>query len=361
MKIYKCYNLKITVEKLVLTQTHKEIFMSLSNLRVNSIIIYSFVLGIFLFSYSVSASTITGTVYNKFRSPLVEVDLELLDEFYRQIGRTRTDGSGRYQFTGLNDGNYTVKALPFRFDLLDQSQSVEIKTINIRGGQGNAYIIQDFYLSPRKGGLSDTELGVIFAQEIPKNAEKIYQEAVKDISKNRRDEGILALRESVKIFPEYYLALHLLGKELFIQGKYGEVAPILLKAVEVNPKSPVTLYYLGSSLEKLNYHKAAITALNQAYILAPASMQILYALGKAERSEGKYEDAEKHLLKAKQISKNTIPDIHWELAQLYGINLKKYKEAINELNMYLKAGKFSSEQTEKIKRLITDLQKKETS
>ena len=63
-------------------------------------------------------------------------------------------------------------------------------------------------------------------------------------------------------------------------------------------------------------------------------------------------------LKAKSLSSQAVADIHWELAELYGLNMKKYKEAIEELERYLKAGKYSDEQTKKIKRLITNLQKK---
>lgn len=312
-----------------------------------------------LFSSNAFASTISGFIYDKQRNALFDVDVELLNEYYQLRGRSKTDSTGRYQFEGLTDGYYTVRVMPFRYDLEDQSQTVEINTMTIRGaGAGNGYYTLDFYLLPKKGGLADAELSVVFAQDVPKEAKSLYEQSVKDISKGRKAEGITALKEAVKIFPTYYLALHQLGKELFIKGDYGEAAPLLLRAVDVNSKSPMTLYYLGYSLHRLNYNKAAITALNQAYIQAPNSMQVLFVLGKVERAEGKYNEAEKHLLQAKKISKINVPDIHWELAQLYGLNLKKYKEAVNELEDYLKAGKFDDEYTKKIKRLISDFQEK---
>lgn len=319
-----------------------------------------FLLGILLLSQQVLASTISGTVYDPQRNPLSDVDVELLDQYYRQVNRTRTDATGRYHFTGLDDGNYTVKVLPFRYDLLDQSQYVEINTINIRGGQGNSYETRDFYLLPRKGSLADAELGVIFAQEVPKEAEKAYEQAIKEISKQRREEGIAGLREAVKLFPKYYLALHRLGVELFINNEYSEAAQKFIKAIEVNPKNPKTLYYLGNSLYKMgkDYNKAAITALNQAYILAPGSTQILFVLGKAERLEGKYTDAEKHLLQAKKLSKVSVPEIHKELAQLYANDLKKYEEAADELELYLKASKLDDANSKQIKKLISDLREK---
>lgn len=307
----------------------------------------------------VHASTISGYVYDNHKSGLPDVYVELQDEFYRQINRVRTDGSGKYQFDGVASGTFTIKVLPFQYDLKEDSRLVEINTITIRGsGNGNVYINEDFYLQPRKGSLADVELSVVFAQEVPKDAKKIYDQSVSDLSKNRREEGIAKLREAIKLFPTYFLALNRLGRELTVKGDYEEAAPILIRAAEVNSKSPTTMYYLGLALHKLNYNKPALTALNQALILAPASMQVAFTLGKVERIEGKYDDAETHLLKAKKLIVADFPDIHWELAQLYGLNLKKYKEAADELEKYIKVGKFDDQYEKKIKKLIADYQEK---
>jgi Tfp pilus assembly protein PilF len=316
---------------------------------------------ILIFSGNVLASTITGYVYNKQRSPLNDVDVELLNEYYQLRGRTKTDGTGRYQFGGLPDGYYTVRILPFRYGYKDQSQLIEINTINARGtGGGNGYFTMDFYLSPRKGSLIDTETGVIFAQEVPEEARQNYENGVKKLSKNQTSEGVEQLREAIKIFPTYYEALNHLGKELVRQEKYGEAAQLFIRAAEVNSKSAVAFYYMGYSLNKLgkDFNKAALAALNQASLLAPESLQVLYILGKVEREEGKFDLAETHLIKAKKLSDDAIPEIHKELSQLYGNDLKKYKEAAQELELYIKVAKLSKEDEKNVKKLIADLKKK---
>ena len=323
----------------------------------------SFLFFMFLVSINVfGTSTIAGTVYDKQRNFLPEIELELLDDYYRVVpgGRTRTDGVGRFQFAGLDDGRYTVRVFAFRYDFEDQEMPVEVRTTNIRGGQGSGYFTQDFYLVPKKGGLKDAELSVVFAQEIPANAKKLYDRAINDISNKRTKEGIIELNEAVQLFPTYYLALHELGRELFIMKKYETAIPYFFKAAEVNPKSATSFYYLGFALFNLGkeYNKAAITSLNQAHFLAPASIQVLYVMGKVERSEGKYEDAEKHLLQAKKLSKTSVPEIHKELAQLYGNDMKKYKEAADELELYLKSSKKNNEDEKKIKKVIDDLRVK---
>lgn len=323
------------------------------------LIVFVFAFGFLLLPQAASASTISGIVYDNRRNPLIEVDLELLDDYYRLVSRTKTSASGRYEFSGLGDGRYTVRVLPFRYDLIDQSALVEISTVTSVSNQiGNTFMTQDFYLVPRKGSLADAETGVVFAQDIPKDAQKAYENATKDLAKKKTDEGIAGLRKAVSISPNYYLALQSLGKELFIKGEYGEALQSFIKASEVNSKSPTTFYYMGDCLIKLNYNKAALIPLNQALVLAPTSIQVLYLLGVAETSEGKYADAEKHLLQAVKFSKVSVPDIHWQLAQLYGNNLKKYNEAADELELYLKAGKFDDQQTAKVKKLIAEMRGK---
>jgi tetratricopeptide (TPR) repeat protein len=235
---------------------------------------------------------------------------------------------------------------------------VEVHTQNIRGGEGVGFFVQDFYLNPKKGGLADSELGVVFAQEVPPEAKKLYDTALKDLGNKRTEEGVNELHQAVKIFPEYYDALHRLGKELFILGNYEQAYPFLMKAAEVNQKSATSLYYLGYSLFNLGHKKAAVTALTAANVLAPASVQILIVLGRAERGLGKFDDAEKHLLHAKKLARTSIAEIHKELAQLYANDLKKYVEAAEELELYLKASKLEGDAAKDIKKKISELREK---
>lgn len=327
---------------------------------ISRVIISSLVFfGMFLSIQTVSASSVTGTVYDNRNNALTDVDVELLDDYYRLIGRTRTEGTGRYEFSGIGDGRFTVRAMPFRYDLIEQTQSFRIDTVNIRGqGMGNTLEIVDFYLQPRKGGLEESEASVVFAQEIPKPAKKAYEKAMENFSKKRRDEGIAGLQEAIQLFPDYFLALNRLGKEYVVQGKYPEASQILLKAANINSKSPTSLYYLGYALYKLNYNKAALIALNQAYILSPASPSLLLTLGTVERLEGKYTDAEKHLVQAKKLSKVTVPELHFELAHLYYENLKKYAAAADEFEAFLKA-RPDAKDAQVIKSLIKKLREKE--
>ena len=323
----------------------------------------SFLFLLFILSQNSFASSISGVVYDKQSNALSDVDVELLDDLYRQRpdGRRKTDGAGRYQFDGLPDGYYTVRVMPFRYDLIDQSQSVEIVTMTVRGqGIGNGTFYADFYLLPKKGGLKDAELSVVFAQEVPKEAKAAYDQAVDDFSKKKVEEGFAGLKKSLEIFPTYYLALHRYGLELFARKQYLEAAGVLMEAIKVNEKNPTDFYYMGLAFFNLGekYRKAAYSATNQAFILAPGSPQVLLLIGQIERLSGKFPEAEKHLLQAKKLSTSQNPDIHWELALLFGKDLQRYKEAADELELYLKVSKVSGEKEKQTRKLIADFRNK---
>lgn len=307
-------------------------------------------------------STLTGRVYDRQRNPLPDVDVELLDDLYRVMmnGRTKTDSSGRYQFNGLSNGNYTIRVFAFRYDLEDQSIPFEINTQNIRGGEGSGYFTQDFFLSPKRGSLAAAETGTVFAQEVPDEAKRLYGEALKEFEEKRQIEGVNTLNRAINLFPKYYDALYRAGREMYILGRYREAVPYFLRAIEVNEKSAYTLYYLGNCFYFMgkDFYKASQTALAQSAILAPGSAQVFYSLGRTQRAMGNFADAEKNLQNAKRNSKLPVAEIQRELSQLYANDMKKFGEAADELELYLKASGFVGKEAEDIKIKIADLRKK---
>jgi lipopolysaccharide biosynthesis regulator YciM len=147
---------------------------------------------------------------------------------------------------------------------------------------------------------------------------------------------------------------------LFVLHKYVESFQYSRKAAEVNPKSATAYYYMGYSLHNLGkeYDKSSVTALSEAARLAPGSIQVLYVLGKVERSQGKFADAEKHLVAAKKLATAKIPEIYAELSQLYANDLKKYGEAADELEQYIKASKLSDADEKVARDKVADLRAK---
>ena len=331
---------------------------------------FSLFLLLFLSQTTFAASTIQGIIYDKQRNTLPDIDVELLDDYYRMIQRARTDSTGKYVFSGVSDGRYTIKVLAFRYDYQDQEMPLEINTQGIavsqsQGGgsgitSGTGFFPQDFYLVPKKGGLKDAELGVVFAQEIPKEAEAAYKKGIDYLAKKKTTEGMTSLLEAIQKYDKYYAAYFRLGQEFYVSKKYVESFQYFKQAVEINPKSATSWYYMGMALNKLGkeYNKAAITSLKNAATLAPASAPVNYMLGKVEREEGRVLDAETHLLQAKKLSPVKVAEIHNELYLLYSSDLKKYDLAADELESFLKSTKLSEDDQKKVKKTIADLREK---
>ncbi len=318
-------------------------------------------LGIFCSTVS-AQNIISGTIYDPTRSPLADIDVELLDEYYRVVrnGRQKTSSSGRYEFTGLNNGRYYIRVFAFRYDLKDELREVVISSVSaIPGGVGASFNLEDFYLQPRRGGLRDAEFSAVFAQDVPDEAEKAYKKAVEDLSKKRADEGFAGLQRSIELFPNYFLALQRFGGELFARKQYLAAAQAYLRAAEVNPKSSMSFYNAGLSFYLLGdkYYKSGLTVLGEAAKLAPASSAVHLLIGTMQRKQGDLVAAEATLLKAKKMATTKTPEIHKELAQLYE-NQKKYKEAADEFEQYAKASKLSDEDEAKAKQVVARLRAK---
>jgi tetratricopeptide (TPR) repeat protein len=289
-----------------------------------------------------AANTVTGVVYDNRNNPLIDVDVELLDDLGAYKQHQRTDSTGRYSFSGLADGRFSVRVMPFRYDFEQATRDITFSTFNVTGGTGSSTEIVDFNLSPRKDGLAYSEAQVVFAQEIPDNAKNAFKRGENSLKKKDLAGSLIAFEEAVTLFPTYFAGLYQLGELYFAKQEYGKAAFYMLKAADVNNKSPQSFFRAGFSLYMLNVNNkmetlpAAVIALNQALMLSPASGEVLLLLGMTEMKQSKLTEAEKHLKQVKKVSTTPNPEVYWQLSQLYGNYLKKYAEAANELENYVK-------------------------
>ena len=307
---------------------------------------------------SVYASTISGTIYDSKRNGLPYVAVELQNSNYVMMQHATTDGVGRYTFDGLADGTYYVKVMPFRYDMDEQTQEVIISTISaVTGSGGSAYMIQDFYLTPRKGTIAAAQAEVVVAQEVPKAAKEKYEEAAKLLKKGKTDEAIPLLEGAIKDFPAYFYANDALGQIYFHKNDFEHAAPRLLTASQTYDKSPMTLYMLGVSLGHLNYLPASLIALNSAANLAPESSMVHLALGKTYLSTKDYKAAETSLLNAKKFAKTPSAEVYQLLARVYKAT-KQYSKAAASLESMLKNGNYSDDAKSSLKKEIQEYKAK---
>ncbi|MDQ3256549.1 MAG: tetratricopeptide repeat protein, partial [Acidobacteriota bacterium] len=297
-------------------------------------------------------------VFGESRRPVSDVHVELLNDLYSMIGRAKTDGSGRYTFPGIPQGNYKVRVLPYGTDYAEQSQDVNITNVSLLSGGGAESVQLDFYLRLRENANAGpfAAPGTLFAQEVPAEAKKLYERAINDLREKREKEGFESLKRSLELFPTYYLALDRLGTEYVVRGYYEAAHILLTKAVEVNPRGFSSVLGLGLAQYQLKLTNEAIDNLKRATSLYAKSVNAHLWLGAALKRAGKLDQAEVSFKRAKELSKGKVADVHWQLARLYS-EQKRYKEAADELELFLK-NQPDSRDAEKIKQMIAQLKEK---
>jgi len=307
---------------------------------------------------------IAGTVYGDSHRPIADIYVELLDDVNSTLARAKTSASGRFTFGGLPNGRFKVKVLPYGTDYMEQTQEVILASVSVVAGRGSDFQNIDIYLRVDERGRAGpfaAAPGVIFVQDVPPAARKLYEDGIRYLGDKKEKEGFESLKKSIEVFPNYYLALDRLGAEYAIRGtsdrSYLEAGLVLLtKAVEVNPRGINSLFGLGWTQYQLGLHAEAIETLTRATTVYGKSPDTHLWLAKALKRASMQDRAEAAFRRANELANGKGADIHWEMAGLYR-DQKRYKEAADELELFLKA-KPKAADTEKVKALIKQLREK---
>lgn len=316
---------------------------------------------VFSDSFPLIRNSITGFVFDESRRPINGIYVELLSDSGSTFSRTKTNGSGLYSFKGVPSGNFKIKVLPYGTDYEGQIRDVSLVSISAIPGSGAINEQVDFYLKVKKntnaGPLAAP--GVVFAQEIPKSAEKLYEEGINFLREKKENEGFEKLKNALEIFPDYFMALDRLGTEYVMRGYNRPAFVLLTKAVEINPRSFSSTFGLGLAQFRLKQVDSSVENFERATNLYSESINAHLWLGVALHQSGKLTQAEAALIKANKLSKGESAEVHWQLARLYN-EQKRYREAADELELFLKYNSGAVE-TEKIKQSIEQLRRKAAS
>jgi tetratricopeptide (TPR) repeat protein len=309
------------------------------------------------FAYNQDRNSITGFVFGESRTPVPRINVELQTEFYSTIQRTLTNGSGQFYFNGIPSGRYLVKVMTAGTNYEEQSQFVSLVPISVIQGRGAVNEQIDFYLKISKRGREVLGApGVLFAQDVPEPAKKLYSEGLADLEKKNEPAAYEKLKRSLEIFPNYYAALELLGTEYLNKGYFDAAFILLNKAVEVNPKSFSSTFGLGLAEFRLNRIPQAVERFRTAVRLDNESINAHLWLGIGLHSVSKLEEALQSLRTANKLSNESAAEVHWQLARVYK-DLNRYAESAKELEQYLKYRPDAANAAE-VKKIIQVLQAK---
>ena len=286
------------------------------------------------------------------RSAIPNLQVELLNDMDSVIQRSKTDSSGLFAFRRLSTGIFQVRVQTFGTSYIGQTKRVQLE-------RTRAFEQVDFVLVSKQTSSISATGGAVFVQEVPEQARREFDRGSDLLKNDRRKEGMAALKKAVEMFPSYFAALELLGMEYVKQQEYEPAIDVLTKAVEVNRRAYQSLYGLSVAQQSLKQLPQAIESMRRAITLNPGSVNANLWMGMLMRQSAKLDEAETYLKQANKLAESKSPDAHWQLALLFN-DLKRYREAADELELFLKVQP-DSKDTELIKKLIQRLRQNASS
>jgi len=295
-----------------------------------------------------NSNMVSGHVTDDQHNPIPDLRVELLNEVDTVIQVVKTNGSGLFIFRKLSDGTFHV-----RIQASDKGYIAQTKRIELARplGFGAASEEVDFVLIPHRNPAGPGKSEVVFVQDVPEQARKLYQRGAQLLQQSdKHQEAVVTLRQAIQVYPEYFDALDLLGTELVKQREYEAAITPLAHSVEVNSKSHSSWFALGVAQYNLKQLPTAVDSLRRAVSLKQNSVNASLWLGIALRQTGPLEEAERYLKQADQLAGSKLADAHWQLALLYN-QLKRFGDAADQLELFLKVQP-DARDAENIKKLI---------
>lgn len=276
---------------------------------------------------------VEGVVYAPGSQPLAGVAIFLEDVTRVRIGQAITGSDGRYRFSRVAAGSYFVVVRPTDPQLQPVVHRLEL--INgARSGTVQAHERLDIQMNavPRR---ATTAGGVVFAQDVPADAEAEYGRAMESLGKKERGRAAEQLKRALKIFPSYFAASQQLGL-LYVEGEqFQEAMAPLVKAVEINPKAVPAYLGLGIASIKLGRADLALDPLERARKLDAKSYRVHFYLGLALTDLNRLDEAAAALKEAHRLGAAA----KFGAARLYlaAVYTKRgqHREAATELEAYL--------------------------
>ena len=305
-----------------------------------------------------SRFAIIGSVRDPGGHPVSSIRVTLLGENYQNLGTKFADSSGRFQFRNLGQGYYTIRVEAAGTPYEEEIQTIELQSLSPRRSATEEPFTVDFRLRRKGAQASQVAPGVVFVQEVPARARQEYERGESSLHSQNPEMALPSLKKAIEIFPDYFLALELLGTEYVKRGQFDDAVPVLTRATQVNPNAARSLYALGVANLKSNRSVEALNWLLRAEDKNPKNPNVHMMLGLTYGKLSFLVEAERAFKRAYQLggSSKDVAIVHFYLAGIYD-KQRKYADAVRELELFLKEADDIKDQTQ-IRALIERLQAK---
>lgn len=276
---------------------------------------------------------IVGTVYAPDGFPITtRMRIKLTSPAWGDIIVT-TDDRGRFVFSGVSSGTYTV-TIDSEKEYQPVSQPVEI--VRERNFVPETYTVS-IRLREIDASKSTTKPSVVNAANagVPKKALEFYDNASKLAREKDYKGAIKELKLAVAEYPSYVSALSLIGILYMRLNELDHADEALKAALKIDPEAYEPLLNRSITLFKLAKFKDAETALRKTLKVKPQSSAAYYYLGRTLNKLGKNDEAEKAFLTCTKMSPGEFNEAHRLLAAIY-LDSGKPERVVEQLETYLK-------------------------
>jgi predicted Zn-dependent protease len=303
---------------------------------------------------SASRNTIQGDIITPNGQRLDHPVIVWLSSSRGEISTT-SNGNGSFFFRQLGGGRFMVR--------VDAGGAYETATeeVNIAdsGSSGNMSRVGQIYsvqIHLRVKSNEPITKGVISANDPPKAALDLFNQALASVKAGHRDKAIEQLKGAIAIHPTFVAALNGLGVQYLKLGNYKSAVETFTNALKLTPDNSTLHLNCGIALFSMN--KPAEAETHFAAVLAKNELSGAAHLYHARALIGlnRLDEAEKDLIRAIEIGGDDVKLAHRYLAGIY-VEKGQNVEAVKQLELYLIVSPDSKE-TDQIKNLIKELNKK---
>ena len=262
---------------------------------------------------------------------------------------------------GVNQQTVTDQGGAFRFNIT----AFGLYRISINGGndfeateesidfQSGAMMIQITLKAKQK---PREALGTLDARayiDIPKESQKLYEDAIKSSDAGKIDRSIDKLKRAIQICPTYGFAYNELAVNYLRLNRVDDAITAIQSALTFLPGHYAPHLIYGIALVRKEDYQGSVRELQLAIEKEGSSPVAHLYLGRALIGLNKYDEAESELKTALRLENGRMVEAHRFLGFVY-IRRREKPQAITELETYLKLVPQAGD-APKIKQLIAQL------
>jgi tetratricopeptide (TPR) repeat protein len=190
-----------------------------------------------------------------------------------------------------------------------------------------------------------------FTQDVPSAARGVFDRAIRMSKAGKEDLAQTLLKESLKIYPNYFDAHLALGNELFKAGRLSEAMTEFERARSINPRDDQVYLSVGLVMMQQKRYDVAASMFADASLLNPveplhrlmrgialvrqaSAINAPVSKSSASGRDALYKKAEEALAQAFDLSSGRLPEVYLYRALIYEQRGERERAAA-ELEQYL--------------------------